>query len=158
MPLPSLLAAAVDRAIEDGQIPGAVVLVGRGAEVLHLEARGERMLQPERRPMLTDTVFDLASLSKPLATATAVMQLVERGLLAVEQPACRYLPAMRPDITLWHLLTHSSGIPAYKNYPSEWGDTVPPAERRPRMVDDICGLPPIDRRHQCCRRPAGVAR
>lgn len=145
----------VTRARSEGQIPGAVVLVGRGTEVLYHEAFGERMLAPERRPMLPDTIFDLASVTKPVATATALMQLVEQGKLSVEDRASHWLPQMPPQIRLRHLLTHSSGIPSYKNYMQGWGETVPPEERRERVVRDICLLSPAYRTghgfaYSCC--------
>ena len=145
MSLHTPISEAVGRAIADGQIPGAVVLVGRGAEVLYHEAFGERMLQPERRPMLPDTIFDFASVTKPVATATAVMQLVEQGRFGLDDPAWRWLPHMPPQVTLRHLLTHSSGLQAYKNYLQEWGESVQPEERRRRVVEDICQLPPAYR-------------
>lgn len=125
--------------------PGAVVLVGRGAEVLLHEAYGARMLAPEYRQMRPDTIFDLASVTKPVATATVFMQLAEAGALDVQDPVSRWLPEYRGGdrdrTTLWHLLTHSSGLPAYRNYPSEWGADVPPAERRARVVSDLCQIP-----------------
>jgi serine-type D-Ala-D-Ala carboxypeptidase len=145
MSMPEQISDSVSRALADGQIPGAVVLVGCGAEVLYHEAFGDRMLAPERRPMLPDTIFDCASVTKPVATATALMQLVEQGKLSVEDRVNRWLPQMPPQVTLRHLLTHSSGIPSYKNYLREWGDTVSPEERRARVVRNICILPPAYR-------------
>jgi CubicO group peptidase (beta-lactamase class C family) len=103
------------------------------------------MLAPERRPMLPDTIFDLASLTKAVATATAFMQLVERGKLKLEDPARHWLPQMPQQITLRHLLTHSSGIPAHKSYFHEFAETIPQDERRARVVEDICHLPPAYR-------------
>jgi CubicO group peptidase (beta-lactamase class C family) len=136
---------AVGRAIADGQTPGAVVLVGREDEVLYHEAFGQRMVAPEQRPMEPDTIFDLASLTKPIATATAIMQLSEDGDLTLDDPVCRFLPQFvgegRETATVRDLLRHSSGVPAYKNYLSEFGEAIPPAERRSRVVADICTLP-----------------
>jgi len=113
--------------------------------VLCHEAFGHRMLVPEQRPMERDTIFDAASLTKPVATATAVLQLVERGELSLDDPVCRFLPQFtgegRESATICQLLTHSAGVPAYKNYLSEWGEDLAPAERRPRVVADICVLP-----------------
>ncbi len=71
--------AVVEAAIEAGKTPGCVVVVGRHDEVLFERAYGWRSLVPERTPMTLDTVFDLASLTKPLATATSIMILVDRG-------------------------------------------------------------------------------
>ncbi len=137
---------AVNAAIETRQTPGAVVLVGRGHEVLLHEAYGQRMVQPDPRPMLPDTIFDMASVTKPFATATAVMQLVEQGALSLDRPVSHWLPEFgRPggpsDPTLRQLLTHSSGLKPYRNYLHEWADAVPPAQRRRRVIADIAGLP-----------------
>ena len=134
--------AALDRLIDEcldrGDFPGAVVCVGHGGEVVYRRAAGERMLVPERRPMLHDTIFDLASLTKPLATAAAVLQLAEGGRLSLQDPVSRFLPAFtgegRETVTIHHLLTHSSGLPAYKNY-LEAG--ISPAE----VIADLCRLP-----------------
>ncbi|MGC9316423.1 MAG: serine hydrolase domain-containing protein [Armatimonadota bacterium] len=138
-------ASAIEAAIRDEVTPGAVVLVGRGDEVLCHEARGHRMLQPERRPMQLDAIFDLASLTKPVATAPCVLQLIERGDLSLDTPVRAILPGFTGDgraaATVRHLLTHSAGLPAYRNYLDALGEDVPPAQRRRRVVDDICCLP-----------------
>src|SRR6267378_6479192 len=69
----------VQQAIQDGQIPGAVVLIGHNGQVAYRKAFGSRALEPRREAMTVDTIFDLASLTKVVATTTSVMQLVERG-------------------------------------------------------------------------------
>lgn len=139
------LQRAMSRAISEGQTPGAVVLVGQGEEVLFHEALGERMVAPEHRPMELDTIFDLASLTKPVATATVVMQLIERGALGLRDPVRQWLPEYagpdRDRTTLWHLLTHCSGLPAHKQYADALGPRVPKSRRRPQVVADICQLP-----------------
>ncbi len=121
------------------------MLIGRGDEIICHEAQGERMVVPERRPMEPDTIFDLASLTKPVATATAVMQLVERGELSLDHPIRELIPGFTGDgrdpVTIRHLLTHSAGLPAYRNYPERLGEDVPPSRRRERVVQDICALP-----------------
>ena len=127
--------------IAAGQTPGAVVLVGRGHDVVLHEAYGQRMTQPEARPMLPDTIFDMASVTKPVATATAVMQLVEQGEVSLSQPINHWFPGFAPAITIRHLMTHSSGLKPYRNYLHEWGDTVPPGQRRRKVVADIARLP-----------------
>ncbi len=135
----------VTAAISQGQTPGAVVLLGVGDRVVYHEAFGERMVAPERRPMERDTVFDLASLTKPLATAPAILWLVERGEVLLGDPVSRYLSAFTGDgrdaVTIRHLLTHTAGLPPYRNYLTEWGESVPREERRARVVADICALP-----------------
>ena len=103
-------------AVASGEIPGAVVLVGRGSEVLYLRAFGRRAVAPEPAPMTLTTIFDIASLTKPLGTTLAVMSLVERGAISLDAPL-RTLPAgvqrCRPsrDVTIRRLLTHSAGFP-----------------------------------------------
>lgn len=142
MALNEAVAAAVQEAMSAGQTPGAVVLVGEHDRLLLHEAYGDRMVTPERRSMQRDTVFDLASLTKPLSTALAIMQLADRGVLDPEDPVARWLPAYtgpgRDETTLRHLLTHSSGLPAYRNYLHEFGDSIAPADRRRRVVADLC--------------------
>jgi CubicO group peptidase (beta-lactamase class C family) len=105
---------AVEAAVQRGEIPGAVVLIGRRTEVLHRRAFGARALLPERRPMTVDTVFDLASLTKPFATTLAVMSLVERGLLELDAPVGRYVPELAQPrfagVTIGRLLSHTSGL------------------------------------------------
>jgi uncharacterized protein YbbC (DUF1343 family) len=106
--------AAVAAAIDAGKMPGCVLVVGRRDEVLFRKAYGSRALLPERVPMTADTVFDLASLTKPLATSTSIMILVERGKIELRAPASRYVPelAKLPAFTVEQLLTHTSGLPA----------------------------------------------
>lgn len=76
----------IENAIAAKQIPGAVLLVGRGSSVVYRKAYGQRALEPLPEPMTVDTIFDLASLTKPIATATAVMQLVEEGRVRLDDP------------------------------------------------------------------------
>jgi len=106
----------VDRALGEGKLPGCVVVVGRHDQLLFHKAYGARALLPERMPMTEDTIFDLASLTKPLATATSIMILAERGALALDEPAARYVPEFgehgKQRITLRQLLTHVAGLPA----------------------------------------------
>ncbi|MEO5819292.1 MAG: serine hydrolase, partial [Vicinamibacteraceae bacterium] len=106
--------AQVDDAIAAKQLPGAVVLVGHGDRVLVREAIGARATLPSAEPMTADTLFDAASLTKVVATTTSVMQLVEDGRLRLNDPVSRYVPGFerygKRDITVRHLLTHSSGL------------------------------------------------
>ena len=106
--------AAVSAAIDAAKMPGCVMIVGRHDEVLLRKAYGSRSLVPERTPMTLDTVFDLASLTKPLATSTAIMILVERGKVDLQAPASRYVPELAhlPPFTVEQLLVHTSGLPA----------------------------------------------
>ena len=106
--------ALVAEAIEAGRLPGAVVLVGRGDEVVYYEAFGDRALAPAREAMTRDTVFDLASLTKVVATTTSVMQLVEAGRIRLTDRVGTFIPEFarygKEDVTIRHLLTHMSGL------------------------------------------------
>jgi uncharacterized protein YbbC (DUF1343 family) len=106
--------AVIQQAIADGNIPGAVLEVGHDGAVVYRKAYGSRALEPRREPMTLDTVFDLASLTKVVATTTAVMQLVEQGKLRMNDPVAKYLPEFaqngKEDITVRQLLTHYSGL------------------------------------------------
>ena len=110
--------ARADRLIENAiaakQIPGAVLLVGRGSSVVYRKAYGQRAVEPTPEPMTIDTIFDLASLTKPIATATAVMQLVEEGRLRLDDRVASHWPDFgrhgKDSITVRQLLTHVSGL------------------------------------------------
>jgi uncharacterized protein YbbC (DUF1343 family) len=104
----------VQSGLDAGKMPGCVVVVGRHDEILFERAYGARSLVPERTPMTTETVFDLASLTKPIATATSIMILVDRGKVDLEARASAYVPelARLPPFTVHQLLVHTSGLPA----------------------------------------------
>src|SRR5579863_7703910 len=120
----SVIDPIVQEAIRDGQIPGAVVLVGHDGQVIYRKAFGERLLEPRREAMTVDTIFDLASLTKVVATTTAVMQLVERGQVRVNEPVAKYLFFFKQkttyDITVRELLTHFSGLPEDLDLTQPW--------------------------------------
>jgi len=104
----------VQTAIENKKMPGCVVLIGRKAGIVFLKAYGMRQIEPQPQLMTEDTIFDLASLTKPVATATSVMILADRGMLRLEDPVGKYLSEFatkgKEAITVWHLLTHQSGL------------------------------------------------
>jgi uncharacterized protein YbbC (DUF1343 family)/CubicO group peptidase (beta-lactamase class C family) len=112
--------SAVDDAARDavatGDIPGVVVLVGRGDEILYHRAFGWRAVVPSTETMTTDTIFDIASLTKPVGTTIAIMSLVERGAIKLDAPLGRYVREFRSrafkDVTIRRLLTHSAGLSA----------------------------------------------
>jgi len=108
---------AANDAVNSGEIPGTVVMIGRGDDVLLHRAYGSRRLLPQPAPMTVDTIFDLASLTKPFGTTLAVMALVERGQIKLDAPLGRYLREFRDkqydEITIKRLLTHSAGLVAY---------------------------------------------
>ena len=105
---------AVTAEIAKKQLPGAVVLVGRQGKIVYRKAFGNRALEPSIEAMTPDTIFDLASLTKVVATATSVMILVERGKIRLGDPVSRYIPEFgemgKKNITVEQLLTHRSGL------------------------------------------------
>jgi uncharacterized protein YbbC (DUF1343 family)/CubicO group peptidase (beta-lactamase class C family) len=105
--------AEINRAIEAGQLPGAVLLIGHDSQVVYRKAYGSRALVPAREPMTVDTIFDLASLTKVLATTPCLMKLLEEGRIRLDDPVTNYLPEFqggRSAITLRNLMTHFSGL------------------------------------------------
>jgi uncharacterized protein YbbC (DUF1343 family)/CubicO group peptidase (beta-lactamase class C family) len=116
--------AVIRDAIRDGVVPGAVLVVGHNGHVIYRKAYGSRALEPRREPMTLDTVFDLASLTKVIVTTTAVMQLVERGKIRLNDPVAKYLPDFaqngKDDITIRQLLTHYSGLQPDLDLKSTW--------------------------------------
>ncbi len=116
-------AAVVREAVERRDVPGAVLLVLRKGKTVLREAFGDSQWVPERKPMTADMIFDLASLTKPIATATAIMILAEQGRLSLHEKVNTYIPDFIPyaddkgkpaeDVRLWHLMTHTSGLPPY---------------------------------------------
>ena len=115
---PTLLSGidqAVGRALHEGALPGCVILILRQGKVVYHKAFGYRQVLPEKMPMELDTVFDLASLTKPVATASSIMLLVEQGRLRLAEPVYHYLPEFKPHkeaITIRHVLLHVSGLVA----------------------------------------------
>ena len=105
---------AIEKAIADKQVPGAVLLVGQGDKALYRKAYGNRSVQPAATPMTTDTIFDMASCSKVIGCATSVMLLVERGQINLSDPVSRYIPAFAANgkkaVTIEQLLLHRGGL------------------------------------------------
>jgi uncharacterized protein YbbC (DUF1343 family)/CubicO group peptidase (beta-lactamase class C family) len=118
------LATVIEDAIRAGQCPGAVVLVGQDGKVVYRRAFGDRAVVPEKVSMTVDTIFDIASLTKVIATTTAVMQLVEQGKIRLDQPVAEYWPEFRAHgkdaLTVRELLTHYSGLRADLDLKPEW--------------------------------------
>ena len=114
---------AIDKAIEASEIPGAVVLarmVHEGEVLEHCSVRGLAVVRPERVPMTRETLFDLASLTKPLATTTSILWLVHDGAVDLDSPVAKYLPEFgdreKERVTVRHLLTHSSGLKPWRAF------------------------------------------
>ena len=104
----------IGRAVQDGDLPGVVVLIWHRGETIFHEAYGHRSVLPVQESMTTDTVFDLSSLTKTVATTTAVMMLVDEGKVRLHDTVERYIPGFarhdKDRITVEHLLTHMSGL------------------------------------------------
>lgn len=118
---------AVDESIKAREIPGAVVLVGRHGKIAYFKAFGSRALVPATEPMSVDTIFDISSLTKVVATVPSIMLLVENGSLRLGDTVKRYLPKFKgdgkDDITVHQLLSHHSGLPADFDLSKDWSGT-----------------------------------
>jgi CubicO group peptidase (beta-lactamase class C family) len=114
----------VNHEIEAGRIRGAVVEVGQRGRIVYRRAFGDREIKPERLAMTPDTIFDLASLTKVVATSVAIMQLKERHKIDLDAPVTRYWPGFgrngKGTITVREMLTHYSGLPADLNLEPRW--------------------------------------
>lgn len=134
--------AQVDRVINEAitakEIPGAVLSVVRGNDIVYLKAYGNKSVVPTVEPMTTETLFDLASVSKCVGTTLAFMQLIENGYVRLTDNVDRYIPDFKPwknpesgemvDITIRDLLSHSSGLTPYINadtFVKEYGGNNP---------------------------------
>jgi CubicO group peptidase (beta-lactamase class C family) len=118
--LEEALDGVVPDALEAGKVPGAVILVGRRTQTGYQtwqKAYGFMQIEPQRVPMRGDAIFDMASLTKPIATGTSLMVLAEQGRLSVEDPVGKYLPEFnegeKQNVKIRHLMTHTSGMPPY---------------------------------------------
>jgi SSS family transporter len=136
------VSTAINTAIAQKKLPGAVVLIGHNGHIAFEQAYGFRKLAGEpgldgkpspAEPMTEDTIFDMASLTKCLATATAIMQLYEAHKLAFDDPVAKYLPEFAPlnapagkqNVTIRELLTHYSGLPPDIDLKDPWGLAAP---------------------------------
>lgn len=118
------LDVVIQDAIEQNQCPGAVVLVGHHGKVVYKKAYGMRSLEPTREPMTLDTIFDIASLTKVVATTPSVLRLLELGQIRLNDRVSTYLPEFaqngKQDVTIRELLTHYSGLPEDLDLKTEW--------------------------------------
>jgi CubicO group peptidase (beta-lactamase class C family) len=133
--------AAIDRivnkGISGGGFPGAAVVVGRGGFVVYERGFGRVTWNtPSRAVVPNETIYDVASLTKVVATTTAVMILFDRGKIALDAPVQRYLPefrgARKEKVTVRQLLTHHSGLPAGLVL---WRTKLTPAQARTRVLE-----------------------
>jgi len=138
--------SGIDRVVEEefgkGNIPGAVVLVGQRNTILYWKAFGHEVNEPFEEQMTKNTIFDLASLTKPIATATSILILADQGKIKLGDYAGKFLPAFacngKEQVRLYHLLTHTSGLPAYTNADSlknAFGTPCPD-----KVIDKICSM------------------
>ena len=104
----------VKQEIDAKRLPGAVVLVGRGERIVWQKVIGNRAVEPKTEPMTADTIFDLASLTKVVATTTAAMILIEEGKIRLSDRVAAFIPGFerydKGNITIRHLMTHMSGL------------------------------------------------
>jgi SSS family transporter len=125
---PNIDFSNVDKVINDSialhHLPGAVLVIGHGGHIVYEKAYGDRSLIPTVEPMTTDTIFDMASLTKTTVTAVAVMQLVEKHKINVDDPVEKYIPEFaangKDKVTIRMLMTHYSGLPPDLNLKTEW--------------------------------------
>lgn len=113
----------IEESVQAGEIPGAVLAVVRDGKMVYLKAYGNKSLYPATEKMTVNTIFDLASVSKPVGTAIPIMQLVERGKIRLTDNVSMYIPGFQPwidsatgrkiEIRVIDLLTHTSGLPPY---------------------------------------------
>lgn len=124
---------AVLGSIARKETPGAVVLVARKGRIVYRKALGDRASEPKREPMTVDTIFDLASLTKVVATATSIMILVERGKVSLADPVARYIPEFgrfgKERITVEQLMTHRAGLPPDNEIADYVGKTIDPLQQ-----------------------------
>ena len=134
----SAVSAAINTAIAQKKLPGAVVIVGHGGKVVFRQAYGVRKYAGEpgldgkpsaAEPMTLDTIFDMASMTKVMVTSVAIMQLYDAGKLAFDDPVAKYLPEFgvngKEKVTVRELLTHYSGLPPDVNLKDNWGLKAP---------------------------------
>lgn len=115
----------VEQSIAEGYYPGAVVLAAHHGHIIYQGVFGNRRIVPNIAPMHFNTIFDLASLTKVVATTPAIMQLMEQGKLSLDVPVAKYWPAFasngKENITIRELLTHTSGLPVGISIPAGYG-------------------------------------
>jgi len=133
---------AIAQAIRENRIPGAVLLVGHNGQVLYRKAYGNRAILPSPEPMTADTIFDCASLTKVVATTSALMKLFEEGKLRLNDRVTQYLPEFqdgKSEITTRNLMTHFSGLRPDLDLEPEWSGYETGIHRA--LVDKPAGPP-----------------
>jgi CubicO group peptidase (beta-lactamase class C family) len=141
----------IDRVITEeiakGNFPGAVVLVGQQDNIVYWQAFGNEVVDPCEEPAGKNTIFDLASMTKPIATAASIMILRDRKAIELDDYVSKYLPAFacngKEHVRIEHLLTHTSGLPAYTNaaeLKEQFGSPCPE-----KVIEKICALEAVSR-------------
>jgi CubicO group peptidase (beta-lactamase class C family) len=128
----------VESAAKSGAFAGAVGLVSRDGKILFHKSCGYASIYPSKILMRRSSIFDVASLTKAIATTTAIMLLVDRGKIDINKTVCSYLPNFGGDSKTWknlitvkQLLTHTSGLPA-------WSDLYTRHNKRAEIIDEVC--------------------
>ncbi len=112
---PTQISSTIREGIADRVFPGAVAYIVESGNLSYYEAFGNRMIQPDVKPMHRGTIFDIASLTKPMVISTLALRLVESGGIDLRAPVRDRLPEFsHPEVTVYHLLTHTSGLPAWR--------------------------------------------
>jgi uncharacterized protein YbbC (DUF1343 family)/CubicO group peptidase (beta-lactamase class C family) len=136
----------VNDAIREKKLPGAVVLIGHGESVVYEKAFGNRSVEPSVEPMSIDTIFDLASLTKVVATTTSVMKLVEDGRIRLNDRVSTFIPGFerhdKAGITIRHLMTHTSGLRPDLDLADDWSGYDRAIEL---AIDEVPTSPPGQR-------------
>lgn len=116
--------AIVQDAIRKKETPGAVVVIGHRGQIVYRQAFGNREVEPKVLPMTADTIFDMASLTKVMATTPAILQLFEQGKIRLDDPVTAYWPEFgsngKEHITILELMTHYSGLPPDLDLKTPW--------------------------------------
>ena len=136
------IGSVVREEIEKDNFPGAVVLVGHRDDIVYWEAFGNEITYPHEEPMSKNTIFDMASVTKPVATATSILILMDHNAIKLDDYVRTYLPAFackgKEEVQIKHLLAHVSGLPAYTNasvLKEQFGSPCPE-----KVIDKICSL------------------
>lgn len=137
----------IEEEIEKGNFPGAVVLVGKQDDILYWQAFGHKVIEPCEEPIGRNTVFDLASMTKPIATAASIMILRDRKAIELDDYVGAYLSAFacngKEEVRIKHLLNHTSGLPAYMSaakLKEQFGSPCPE-----KVIENICGLEAVSK-------------
>jgi CubicO group peptidase (beta-lactamase class C family) len=137
----------VEEEIAKGNFPGAVVLVGQKDDIVFWQAFGNKIVDPCDEPADSNTIFDIASLTKPIATATSIMILRDRKEIQLDDYVGKYLPAFvcngKEQVRIEHLLTHTSGLPAYTSaaeLAEQFGSPCPD-----KVIEKICAFEAVSK-------------